>query len=236
MTMIHRLNDRQLAPLAFVAFFSFLLVAVPGWGLPTITLGKKGLIAQGITPGGRAIWWSVAHEHPDSFVTIVHRLEEQTDTDLDGMVVFEREEPIPEISLWIAVDVATGAYATYAPEDFGVTELDLPAEAVVEAGGRSPADEFREVARPLVEVLLVRPGTGAWIQRAGDGGDTDQDEIEGEILFPIGGMTPAGTSPNAPSRYVAGDLLLSIDIDQLELSSLVVPPPPAAGTGQEVGR
>ncbi|HEV7670071.1 MAG TPA: hypothetical protein VGS22_16245 [Thermoanaerobaculia bacterium] len=235
MPQIRRPNDRLLAPLALFALVCcFLFAAIPGWGLPTITVDKKGLLAQGITPGGRAIWWSVAHEHPDSFVTIVHRLEEQADTDLDGVVSFEHEGDLPETSLWLVIDVSTGGYATFAPEDFGVTEIPLPPEAAVETGGRGTADAFREVARPLVEVLLVRAGQGVWTLRAGDGGATDQDDFEGEISFGIDGMTPVGTSPLAPSRYAEGDRLLSIDIDRLELSSLVVetPPPPGAAAAR----
>ena len=178
----------------------------------------------------------MAHERPDSFVTIVQRLEEQVDTDLDGIALFVPKGPVADASLWLAIDVTTGVYCTFAPEDFGVTETPLPPESAVAAGGgRSPSDEFLEVARPFVEVLLVRAGQGAWILRVGDGGATDQDGFEGEINFPIDGMTPVGTSPAAPARYEMGDRLLSIDLDQLELSSLVVGPPPlAAGAG--VGR
>jgi hypothetical protein len=219
--------------LAHLAFFAFLLVALPGWGAPTIAAYEKGLAAQGITPGGRAIWWSIAHEHPDSFVTIVHRLEEQIDDDSDGTVHFEHEGDLPQTSVWVVIDVATGAYGTFAPKDFGVSETPLPAEAAVATGGRGVSDSFREVARPVVQVLLVRAGQGAWILRTGDGGDADQDGVEGEISFSIDGMAPVGASPLPPSRYAEGDRLLSIDIDQLELSSLAVgsppPPPPPPG-------
>ncbi len=236
MPQTHRPAASPLAPFALRAFLgAFLLAALPGWTQPTITAVPKGLLAQGITPGGRAIWWSVAHERPDSFVTIVYRLEEQTDTDLDGKVGFAFDGPLPEASLWVAVDVATGRYATYAPEDFGVTEDALPPEAAIEGSGRTPSDAFREVARPLVNVLLVRAGQGAWTLRAGDGGATDQDGVDGELSFTIDSMTPVGTSPAAPSRYVPGDRLLSIDVDQLELSTLVVGPPPTTGAAFGAG-
>ena len=231
-------TPRSFVPSAFFALACFLFAAVPGWGLPMITAVPKGLVAQGITPGGRAIWWSVAHEHPDAFETIVHRLEEQIDDDRDGSVVLDPKGPVALTSLWVVVDVATGTYATYAPEDFGVSEIPLPAEAAVQSSGRSPADEFREVARPLVEVLLIRAGQGAWILRAGDGGETDLDTVEGELSFAIDAMAAVGESPAVPGRYEMGDRLLSIDVEQLELSSLVVgpPPPAAAGTRTEVVR
>ncbi len=236
MPQTHRSTASTLSLFALCAFIgTFLLAAIPGWSQPTITAVPKGLLAQGITPGGRAIWWSVAHERPDSFVTIVYRLEEQTDTDLDGKVGFAFDGPLPEASLWLAIDVATGGYATYAPEDFGVTEDALPPEAAIEGSGRAPSDAFREVARPLVNVLLVRAGQGAWSLRAGDGGATDQDGVDGELSFTIDSMTPVGTSPVAPSRYARGDRLLSIDIDQLELSSLVVGPLESSGAAFGVG-
>ncbi len=236
MPQTHRSTASTLSLFALCAFIgTFLLAAIPAWSQPTITAVPKGLLAQGITPGGRAIWWSVAHERPDSFVTIVYRLEEQTDTDLDGKVGFAFDGPLPEASLWIAIDVATGSYATYAPEDFGVAETFLPPEAAIEGSGRTPSDAFREVARPLVNVLLVRAGQGAWTLRAGDGGATDQDGIDGEISFTIDSMAPVGTSPTAPSRYAPGDRLLSIDVDQLELSTLVVGPPSTSGAAFGVG-
>lgn len=226
-----------LAPLALFAFFSLLLGSLPAWAAPTIAPVPKGLSAQGITPGGRAIWWSVAHERPDSFVTIVHRLEEQVDTDLDGIVHFGFEGELPEASVWVVVDVVTGTYGTFAPADFGVAETPLPPESVVQTEGRGVSDSFREVARPMLDVLLVRAGQGAWNLRVGDEGDADQGGIEGEISFPIDGMTSVGISPAAPAGYATGDLLLSIDIDQLELSSLVVspPPPPVGSVALQVG-
>ncbi len=236
MPQTHRSTASTLSLFALCAFIgAFLLAALPGWSQPTITAVPKGLLAQGITPGGRAIWWSVAHERPDSFVTIVYRLDEQTDTDLDGKVGFAFDGPLPEASLWVAIDVATGSYATYAAEEFGVSETPLPPEAAVESGERTPSDGFREVARPLVNVLLVRAGQGAWTLRAGDGGATDQDGVEGEISFGIDSMTPVGRSPLAPSCYSEGDRLLSIDIDQLELSSLVVGPLESSGAAFGVG-
>ncbi len=128
MPTTRRSTARLLAALPLFGFLSF-FAALPGWGLPSIAVGEKGLVAQGITPGGRAIWWSVAHERPDSFVTIVHRLEEQSDADLDGSVTFEHEGDLPEASLWVVVDVTTGTYATFAPADFGVTETQLPPES-----------------------------------------------------------------------------------------------------------
>lgn len=232
MPTTRRSNIPRFSSLALFALACFLFDAIPGWGAPTIAVNKKGLVAQGITSGGRAIWWSVAHERPDSFVTIVHRLEEQIDTDLDGSVSFPLEGGLPDTSVWVVVDVATGSYATFAPPDFGVTETPLPPESAQAGGaGRGSADAFLEAAHPMIEVLLVRAGQGAWELRVGDGGDTDQDGgIEGEISFAIDGMAPVGTSPLAPAHYADGDLLLSLDIDHLELSSLVVILPPPPGT------
>ncbi len=230
----HPTKASPLTPWALVSLS--ILIACPVLAAPSITQVPKGLSAQGITPGGRAIWWSVAYEHPDSFVTVVQRLEEKVDDDLDGTVAFGYDGELPDTSLWLVVDVATGTYGTFAPVDFGVTETALPPEAAQSTAGRGPVDEFLEAAHPLIDVLLVRPGQGAWELRAGDGADADQDGgIEGEIRFAIDGMSPVGATAAPPARYADGDRLLSIDLEHLELSSLLVslaPPPPGAAAAQ----
>jgi hypothetical protein len=130
---------------------------------PAVVLGET-VEVSGLTPGGKAAWWSVAHEAQEYHRRVVRRGGIEQDTDNDGRVVLPALGPPAIHSIWVVVDVASGATTVAAPEGFEIQALEFgPGEGL---SGAAPGEVDRLVAlREELVVLAVRPGdsgAGAW--------------------------------------------------------------------------
>ena len=120
----------------------------------------------------------------------------------------------------MAVDLTTGAYALAAPAGSAVRPLSLPAGAFRSASGAG-SDSLAD-RRGLLEVLLVRPGQGAWQQTVADGGAADEDgQGDGAVQFSLGRML-AVSSPSgpAPTKAQTQDLLVIVDVQEVSVAVL----------------
>lgn len=171
----------------------------------------QAVVAEGISPGNAAVFFSIAREVSGYATTTVHRQDVLADSDADGIVRFELDREVPFKSVWFAVDLATGQLAVAAPEGFPLREVPFPARAIPALLNRV------DLQRPLVEIVLVRPAVGAWAVRAGDGGDNDDDgEADGTLRAALSALTPLGDSPPPPERLSRNDLLLVLDPQRLD--------------------
>lgn len=179
---------------------------------PAVTLEPQAVVASGVTPKGRVVWFSIAREISRRAATIVPRIELVADEDGDGKVRLDLGQAVPLRSIWFAVDLETGEAGVTAPEDFGLQEAELPVRAIPAALNGLDLD------RRFIYALLVRPGAGAWVLRAGDGGALDEDgTADGTLRARLASFTGLGPSPLAPPTHVsARDLLLVIDPNRME--------------------
>jgi hypothetical protein len=141
-----------------------------------------------------------------------------TDDDKDGVVEWKLGRPVPAQSMWAAVDVETGEFAVATPGDYPLRRIAVPANAL---GGsrREGVDALVAQWRSLVEILLVRPGEGAWVLTAGADaeGDEDDDRDNGRLATPLEDLKPLGTSPPPPKKIAPKDVLVVMDPDTMEL-------------------
>jgi hypothetical protein len=78
-------------------------------------------------------------------------------------------------------------------------------------------------ARGLAEILVVRPGTGAWTLRLGDGGPADEDgAADGRLEAALDRMAPLAGSPPPPSTFQKDDVVLVLDPNLLEMTLVKV--------------
>jgi hypothetical protein len=128
------------------------------------------------------------------------------DDDRDGTAVYD----FPKISRYaflIVVDSATGEYAFYKGDGVDGTELDLPGNH-----WRAGLEQL-DVADPdTLQVLLVRPGAGAWILAALDGGAADADGArDASFRLKVKDMQPIRGDAKPQGSVRPGDLLVMID-------------------------
>lgn len=179
---------------------------------PELSFEAGAVLARGVTPKGRIVWFSVAREISRQSATIVPRIEQKADEDGDGVVRLELDQELPLRSIWFAVDLETGESAVAAPEGFPLLEGGLAGKAIPAALNRL------DLQSGFVYLVLVRPGVGAWRLRAGDGGASDEDgQPDGTLraaLASLEGIDPS--TPPPPERFSPSDLLLVIDPNRME--------------------
>jgi len=206
-----------------------LLVGWDGLGGPLqaleIAVSDHEVEATGVTVGGEVALLSVWRQVNSQGGTYVTLLDEVlSDGDGDGRVVFELEEPAPELSVWVAVDIETTDSAVTTPGRFEPRMADarfLASSGRVELG----------LSRPVV--VWVRPRRGAFRAHLRDGESRDGDKAFNgkveltprEFTRPFGRPEQVG-SPEArptPSAFAIGDILVAIDAGSLELVALRIP-------------
>lgn len=211
---------RSLCLLALSTSFA-LVAAAPLAAQPAISFEPAAVVASGMTPGGQMAWFGVARESKDHAATIVRRETVATDDDRDGAVRLDLGREVPLVSIWVAVDLATGKVAVATPEGFPLRRIALPGAGAV-PGGTGP--DRLELNRGYLELLVVRPGSGVWGATVGDGGEADDDGAQdGRVSVALAHLRAGGTSPAAPQSLGPGDLLVAIDPNEMEVAVSQIP-------------
>lgn len=181
----------------------------------TIRLDQRAVVVGAVQPSGRVLLFGAAHERPDFYVRLVPIREVLVDQDGDSTVTYDLRRPMPRFSVWLAVDLGTGAVATASGDAAVPAPSGIDATKGVGAG-------LAAVQVPNGDssiVSLVRPRVGAWTSRLEDGGIGDTDgAADGVMTVSFAQLQAEGNSPSAPATVIAGDLLAVIDLRTLTLS------------------
>jgi hypothetical protein len=189
---------------------------------PGVSFLADAVAASGVTAHGKVAWFAVAREIEDSVATIVRRSEVVEDTDGDGQVRFELGGEVPWQSIWVAVDLTTGLWSVATPEEYPLRWMNGADTSVGEHTDGKPA--LGVSLHGYLDILVARPQVGAWTQTVGDGGAGDLDTLDGQVRVQPGQMVAtAGTAAPAPESFVPGDLIVSIDPNNMEISIAQVP-------------
>jgi hypothetical protein len=175
---------------------------------------RTAIISE-LTPGATIVWFGVS-QRPMGFTSQIERTAVLlTDTDRDGTITYVPEQGIPPRSVWAAVDLATGLFATGTPERFPRQPQPLLEGNFTGAPGQLQKVTCRTA---FSEFLLVRPGTGAWTLTAADGGPGDEDRRpNNSILHGLDLVTPVGTTGPPPKQFQREDTVVVIDAYELQL-------------------
>ncbi len=210
---------RRGLPLALVAAFALLPAS---WleSAPRITIKEQQVIVTGVTPGAAVAWIGVSCEEPRWVLQRFVWNRVTVDEDNDGMVVLDIGRDASPVSLWAAVDVATGESAVEYGEAVEPRPVAFPANRI----GPKPADgDWFSDARKRVEMVVVRAGVGAWHLSAGDGAQGDSDGRPDGVLRPaLAAMTGALSTAPVFAGFDAGDIVLAVDPGRLEYYTGVV--------------
>jgi hypothetical protein len=145
------------------------------------------------------------------------------DEDEDGLIELVLPQPVEPNSVWLAVNVETGAVGTAAPPASTFRRIDFPAGVLPKdaAGG---LDRYI-TGRGAVDLLVVRPHVGAWSGLAADGREGDADgKYNGGLTLKFSNLrTIHGNSP-APHRLTPHDVVVAVDVRRLEYYATDVNP------------
>ncbi len=207
--------------LAFSAILAFAVVlTVPPLKALEISFSEAGLVVSALAPGGEIVYLSVAREASGYVSAVVRRQDHLKDNDNDGVVTIDFDGPVPLRSIWVVVDLATGAVAPATPADYPLVSGLSGGFARSVAGGtfnRLGANAIR------AHVLVVRPGVGAWVATLTDGSTADEDgEGNRTIVAALSGLEPLADGPPPPLELAAGDRVVEIDSDAMTYALEIV--------------
>jgi hypothetical protein len=172
----------------------------------------------GVEPGGSVALLAVARVYENLQTSVVRVHELLADDDQDGTVeqLFERERVTTPNSIWVAVDVASGAWLVAAPPSGELVDGEALAPAVETVNGG--AFQHLALESKSAEVLFVRPGEGAWRALASDGAWGDGDESrDGRLRVVRDVFRPLAGEAEAPNHWTANDLVVAIEPDTLRV-------------------
>jgi hypothetical protein len=159
-----------------------------------------------MSAGGEVVWLEMARK-VEAYEPIYVRRHGIVQADAKGQAELPVTEAVPRHSIWLAVDLATGGWATASPAGFAPLAFTLPPEAI-EVRGSALADRLIDTA-DYSELLLVRPGKGAWGKAVGRGGIDDESATgEAVVKLSFDKLLPVpGTVEPAPAKLSPRDLV-----------------------------
>jgi len=183
--------------------------AVASWAEVEVSFGDALVQAEGLTSGGTAVVFGVARTR-DGWLRRISQFALPVEVDGTGSMSLELPEAVPQMSIWAVADLATGEVGVGFPEGMeGIPLLEddgSPMTVGQVASGRILAG----VAE--ADILVIRPGVGAWRLHVGDGGLSDEDgSPNGALQVQFANMTPMieGSGPLHGVR--PGDSIVLID-------------------------
>lgn len=183
-------------------------------------VSESEVMISGLTPGASIVLFSVSLE-PRAYVSrIVRRSEVLTDDDRDQLITVRLSGKRSIGAVWAVVEVNSGRYAIASPANESPREM----YEATRLSGRTKLDTDRlRFERAAVDVLLVRPGRGAWTLRSGDGWASDDDRTSNGVLtvkFDHFVPLTAELKGTTPSRVNQGDVIIAIDPHEVEYAVL----------------
>lgn len=190
---------------------------------PVIAFHAPGIVISGLTPGGMVTLCSEAKEPQQFKKRFIHRDALVADKLGTGEVQLSLDNVAP-VSIWFAVDNASGVFSMAMPPGSPYVPVDVPPNAL----RRNGKGELFKIDMPLTifDLLLVRPGEGSWSGTIADGGSKDDDpHPNGRTAADIAKLLPLGNSGPPPEKLKKGDVLIGIDPMSLRYFTVVVGEP-----------
>ena len=173
-------------------------------------------------PAGAEILVLAVSREPQGYFTRVVRHEEVLVADAAGEARLELDREVAIQSVWVVADLGSGGVTLATPGQFQLRHTDLKPDDL-RPGPSGQRDRLLQSLERL-ELLLLRPGAGAWRLSLHDGGIADADGMDdGQLTAALADLEPVGAAPPAPESILPGDLVVAIDPATLELFTLTVP-------------
>lgn len=165
---------------------------------------------EGLTRGGELVLLGAGVGRDGAAAMIVSDVQRLQDDDGDGTVM-HTSRYVRGHSVWIAVDVQSGASVTATPHG------NRPAAMAVPPGVWTSGRAAIDVERSYLSALYVRPGAGAWRTAVTDGGPTDSDGImNGVIRLRLDALQRLAGDADRPASLRARDVVVLVDPHTLE--------------------
>lgn len=181
----------------------------------SLSLVEGALVVDDVEPGSTVVLTTIERASRGYIMRNTRRDYWLVDEDADGTVSIATEGEVPAKFIAVAMEIESGRFDVWLPEGSHAREIALPLHALQNGSGERLSR--LEDDRRYVELLLVRPGVGAWWLGTGDG--TVQDESpssDGITLTALSSLKVLGDSGPAPEEFLRNDLLFRVAPQEME--------------------
>jgi hypothetical protein len=174
-----------------------------------VQFGERSITVSEVTPGARVLIFAITRDVISTHPVFVGRIVVSTlltDDDGDGRVLYDLGKPVPHQGMWVVVDVPSGRYVAAPTPGYEPVRLQLTPDVA----RNDNAGQLKKIEWPLseIDVVVVRPGSGAWHLYASRGSELDENkDATGPLRLDLEAMHPIGDSPGAPKNLKKGDLV-----------------------------
>jgi len=176
----------------------------------TVSFGTNTVTASGITPGKSAVFFGVGFRGPNDTARLVRWKKVVTDDDGSGQATLNLGEWPARGSLFAVVDLESGRYAIAAPPDSPYNLAPMP-QHPLRRGRESGEVDRMAFDHPVMELLYVDPGKGAWAWSARDGATLDKDGPNGQTTIDLSDGVSLTGHDAPPQRFLPRGVLVAID-------------------------
>ncbi|HVG22580.1 MAG TPA: hypothetical protein VND45_00365 [Thermoanaerobaculia bacterium] len=198
-------------------FIAFSFIALSATGLfaaeqrLSLSFDGRAAVVDGVTPGGQLVVYSKGvsesslHHAATMGIRFVVR-----DATGSGRVRIDAGRELPPDSVWALIDVSSGRHEVISRGALA-RRSGLP-PGVLRSLGVAQANRLT-LDLPIAEVLVVRPGEGAWHGVIADGGESDDDaRPDGHAVFsPRALKEMQAKNPKVLDRVRKRDVVVIID-------------------------
>jgi hypothetical protein len=210
--MINALTRSFPFPLALVLSIS-ISAASAAPVAPGITFDATHVVATGFHSGRDVVIFGVGSA-PGPYFSRQLRFIDTVVADAAGAVRYEIPEGVPDHSIWFAIDAQTRDYAVAAPH---AAQLRPSLRAPIVHSALDAGKDAIDLDRRLMDLLLVRPGEGAWIGSCGRNSRKDLNRGKsGAMQLSAAQLIAAPRSSGRPDTILPSDLVIIIDSETLE--------------------
>lgn len=187
----------------------------------TMTFSQSAIVITGAVSSHPILLVGVARE-PRGYINRIQNYEARlVDTTGTGSVSYPFNSTLSFRSIWLAVDLVSGASVSGHPNGYAVTAMQSTQDRLK----RNVAGEVAQVSAPctLCQFVVIRPGTGVWSETVASRGSLDDGNEEGSATVSLGRLAPDGETSGAPPQTLqAGDVVFVVDSFHAAYSLLTV--------------
>jgi hypothetical protein len=191
-----------------------------------LQFNEQTITVHDATPGARVLLFGVTRDvlrtHP-VFVGKIIESQFLTDADGDGLVIYDLGKSVPQQGIWVAVDMSSGQYVAAPSPGYEPVVLPLTSDAAK----HDNAGQLKKIEWPVSEadLLVVRPGMGAWHLYASRSSELDENKSNnGPLRLDVEAMQSIGDSPAPPKNLKKGDIVAIFNPRRMRYGVLEVKP------------
>lgn len=176
----------------------------------TLTFNDDSVAVGGAQPSHPIYLFGMAREAKPYITSLQPYEAKLLDTSGAGKVSYAFNKQRSWRSVWLAVDLTSGAAVAGSPPDYRSSSITLDGKELKKDPGGEVAQIVADGA--MVQFIVVRPGVGVWGELAFSQGPLDEGSDNNKVSLSVFKLQPmSGTTEPAPKKLKKGDVVFVLD-------------------------